>query len=197
MASRAAANAAAAAGRYGKLWGRGCETFSPSERRVLSVRGEGATNYLQGLVTCDLLAEPRPPREEYDVDAVAKKAVEDGVGDASADATVEPVVPVAFTSRMRSACFLDNRGRILTDALLWKRLVGGASDPPKTGEGEEAEEDVVVGEAREVGGEPRASAPSRGSRPRPARRATQAACARPACGARGRQTARRRSAAAP
>ena len=142
MASRAAANAAAAAGRYGKLWGRGCETFSPSERRVLSVRGEGATNYLQGLVTCDLLAEPRPPREEYDVDAVAKKAVEDGVGDASADATVEPVVPVAFTSRMRSACFLDNRGRILTDALLWKRLVGGASDPPKTGEGEEAEEDV-------------------------------------------------------
>ncbi len=31
------------------------------------------------------------------------------------------IPPVRFTSQLRSTCFLDHRGRILTDALLWKR----------------------------------------------------------------------------
>jgi folate-binding protein YgfZ len=134
-AKAAAAAAAAAAGRYGKLWGRGHETFSPEARRILSVRGSGATKYLQGLVTCDLLAQPPAPRDEYDVDeaiarasAAAEKEKENESGDSSTGGSIEPVVPVSFTDRMRSACFLDNRGRILTDALLWKRPVDSASD---------------------------------------------------------------------
>ena len=60
-----ATTALAAAARYGKLWGRGHETFSKSTRRILAVKGNGsnATNYLQGLVTCDLNKEPDAPRE--------------------------------------------------------------------------------------------------------------------------------------
>lgn len=134
MVSSAAHRAAAAAGRFGKLWGRGHETFPASDRRILSVSGPGATKYLQGLVTCDLLSDPPQPREEYDVDShaasVAKRAME------AQDATPPQVpdvrekeVPVRFDSRMRSACFLDHRGRIVTDALLWKRPVAGALEP--------------------------------------------------------------------
>ena len=141
-AKAAAAAAAAAAGRYGKLWGRGHETFSPDARRVLSVKGKGATAYLQGLVTCDLLTQPPKPRDEYDVaEAVARAATaaaateakenEDGAsavnGDEGGTGPIEPVVPVSFTDRMRAACFLDHRGRILTDALLWKRPAGKGS----------------------------------------------------------------------
>ena len=135
-AKAAAAAAAAAAGRYGKLWGRGHETFSPEARRILSVKGSGATKYLQGLVTCDLLKQPPAPRDEYDVDeaiAKAKAAAEkedknsNANGDNGSVGPIEPVVPVSFTDKMRSACFLDNRGRILTDALLWKCPSGSSS----------------------------------------------------------------------
>ena len=31
------------------------------------------------------------------------------------------IPPIKFTSKMRSTCFLDQKGRILTDALLWKK----------------------------------------------------------------------------
>ena len=142
-AKAAAAAAAAAAGRYGKLWGRGHETFSPECRRILSVKGKGATAYLQGLVTCDLLTQPPKPRDEYDVDqavakvsaaAEAKENEEDGTSNGSGDeGPIEPVVPVSFTDRMRAACFLDHRGRILTDALLWKRPAGNKSSSNNSG----------------------------------------------------------------
>ena len=108
---------ASAATKYGKLWGRGYETFK--SRRILSVSGtaDHATTYLQGLVTSDLLSEPRAPREEEE-DAMMSAREEQ---QPSKPEGVEEEVPVKFTSKMRSTCFLDHRGRILTDAILWKR----------------------------------------------------------------------------
>mmetsp|Transcript_18 Transcript_18/g.34 ORF Transcript_18/g.34 Transcript_18/m.34 type:complete len:429 (+) Transcript_18:72-1358(+) len=93
----------ATASRFGRLWGRGHETFSPTLRRVLSVKGASATTYLQGLVTSDLEQDPSPPvPPELD-------------GPPPAD---DPVVE--FNPILRSTCFLDGKGRILTDAFLWK-----------------------------------------------------------------------------
>ena len=102
--------------RYGKLWGRGHETFSSEFRRVISVKGkrDNATTYLQGLVTCDLRSDPIPPRDTA-VDNAQPKA-------ADAKENDEPPLPeVKFSPNLRSACFLDQRGRVLTDALLWSR----------------------------------------------------------------------------
>eukprot|EP00521_Asterionellopsis_glacialis_P009811 CAMPEP_0195288792 /NCGR_PEP_ID=MMETSP0707-20130614/5311_1 /TAXON_ID=33640 /ORGANISM="Asterionellopsis glacialis, Strain CCMP134" /LENGTH=496 /DNA_ID=CAMNT_0040348697 /DNA_START=18 /DNA_END=1508 /DNA_ORIENTATION=- len=115
MASSGANNAktimAAAAGRFGKLWGLGHESFNPSVRRILSVKGKGATPYLQGLITCDLTSEPQAPRPEYKWEKPKDIPEEE-------QAQLPP--DVEFTSRMRSACFLDQKGRIVTDAFLWK-----------------------------------------------------------------------------
>lgn len=103
-------------GNFGRLWRPGHESFtagsSSSARRILQVQGAGATTYLQGLITCDLLAAPTPPREEVvDPAAIAAAAVE---GNTSS------TPPVEFSDKLRSACFLDSKGRILTDSLLWK-----------------------------------------------------------------------------
>jgi folate-binding protein YgfZ len=108
-------NLASAAMRYGKLWGRGHETFPKSLRRILSVKGKGdnPTKYLQGLLTCDLRAEPGQPRAQHDPSMVEGEKNDSGSDD------IPP--PIKFTSKMRAACFLDQKGRILTDALLWKR----------------------------------------------------------------------------
>lgn len=108
-------NLAAAAMRYGKLWGRGHETFSKATRRILSVKGKGdnATKYLQGLVTCDLRSQPPAPLiSQVDIGSNAEN---------SDKAEGPPPVDVKFTKKMRSTCFLDQKGRIMTDALLWKR----------------------------------------------------------------------------
>ena len=120
-----ATSALAAAARYGKLWGRGHETFSKSVRRILAVKGKGEnpTTYLQGLVTCDLKKEPNPPRE------VAVSVVYKDEKDAEKEQELvssenmeglPPPIDVEFTSKMRSTCFLDVKGRVLTDAILWK-----------------------------------------------------------------------------
>ena len=108
----------AAATKYGKLWGRGYETFK--SRRILSVYGKSdhATTYLQGLVTSDLTSEPRAPREEEEDTFLASRGREPKQ---QPEEVEEEEVPVKFTSKMRSTCFLDHRGRILTDAILWKR----------------------------------------------------------------------------
>ena len=129
MAYRAATVlAASASSKYGALWGRGFETFK--NRRILSVSGadDHATTYLQGLVTADLNSEPSPPREETmdSVHALAAKNGDTESGTDTADEPEEEEVPVRFTSKMRSATFLDHRGRIITDALLWKRHPEGA-----------------------------------------------------------------------
>eukprot|EP00985_Skeletonema_marinoi_P016481 scaffold8881_cov199-Skeletonema_marinoi.AAC.10 len=129
MAYRAASVLAAGASKYGALWGRGYETFK--NRRILSVSGVGdhATTYLQGLVTADLNSEPSAPREEVMDSVHALNAKNSGMEPGAAapdDEPEEEEVPVQFTKKLRSATFLDHRGRILTDALLWKRNPEGA-----------------------------------------------------------------------
>ena len=94
------------ASRFGRLWGRSHETFTPSLRRILSVKGASATTYLQGLVTSDLTTDPTPPISH----------LTQGDGPPPDD---DPVVE--FNPNLRSTCFLDNKGRILTDAFLWKQ----------------------------------------------------------------------------
>mmetsp|Transcript_18298 Transcript_18298/g.42125 ORF Transcript_18298/g.42125 Transcript_18298/m.42125 type:complete len:500 (-) Transcript_18298:86-1585(-) len=98
------------AGNFGRLWKRGHESFSHDSRRILSVRGKGATTYLQGLVTCDLLSPPIPPREEKETDKIETEN----------DSNSAEMHGVDFSDHLRSACFLDSKGRILTDSLLWK-----------------------------------------------------------------------------
>jgi folate-binding protein YgfZ len=100
------------AGNFGRLWRPGHESFtagSSSARRILQVQGAGATTYLQGLITCDLLAAPTPPREEPVAESSSVVVDDDNA-----------LPPVEFSDRLRSACFLDSKGRILTDSLLWK-----------------------------------------------------------------------------
>jgi folate-binding protein YgfZ len=99
------------AGNFGRLWKRGHESFSPDSRRILSVQGTGATAYLQGLVTSDLLTPPTPPREEKE--AANNTEVEN-------DSDSAETHGVDFSDQLRSTCFLDAKGRILTDSLLWK-----------------------------------------------------------------------------
>jgi len=130
---------ATAASRFGNLWGRSHETFSPKLRRILSVKGTGdhATKYLQGLVTCDLRSEPTTPRNihrqlknEFACNSVTAKG-ETIANNASYTKEINneilpkvkgpPQLDIKFTSNMRAACFLDAKGRILTDAILWKR----------------------------------------------------------------------------
>mmetsp|Transcript_8232 Transcript_8232/g.12396 ORF Transcript_8232/g.12396 Transcript_8232/m.12396 type:complete len:517 (+) Transcript_8232:101-1651(+) len=122
---------AAAAARYGKLWGRGHETFPKSLRRILSVKGKGQhpTKYLQGLVTCDLQSEPRHPREvplPKSSNSASNSEKESDLVDENGNEGPPPV-EVEFTSKMRSACFLDQKGRVLTDAILWKFPFGNDS----------------------------------------------------------------------
>jgi folate-binding protein YgfZ len=131
-----AKNLAAAALRYGKLWGRGHETFPQSTRRILSIKGKGdnPTKYLQGLVTCDLLSEPTAPRIQTEKE-IERNLMESGDGDGDGNDEME-IPPINFTSKMRSTCFLDQKGRILTDALLWKK-------PFENGKSTELESDNV------------------------------------------------------
>jgi len=108
----------AAAGRFGRLWGRASESFAPTARRILAVKGKGATSYLQGLVTSDLLSPPVPPRPEK------------SLGEAKENGATEPSEPQQHPlpnlddlykgDQLRSTCFLDHKGRIVTDSLLWK-----------------------------------------------------------------------------
>lgn len=125
-----ASSLAATLGRYGNLWGRGHETFPKSLRRILSIKGKGehATKFLQGLVTSDLNSEPNVPRMEPlttdssgSSESIGAKA-ETGAESAT-DISMPPPVEVEFTSKMRSTCFLDQKGRILTDAILWKNTI--------------------------------------------------------------------------
>lgn len=150
----ASSSLAAAAARYGKLWGRGHETFPRSLRRILSVKGKGEnpTKFLQGLVTCDLKSEPTSPRPVELKENILRDNIggeESGGNNASeGEGETFPPVDVKFTSKMRSTCFLDQKGRILTDALLWRKpfvdIDVGAEDkdtdaPPIVDEDEEME----------------------------------------------------------
>jgi transferase CAF17, mitochondrial len=88
---------------YGRLWGRGYEILR--DRRIVRIVGPGADKYLQNLVTSNVLLDSPPslPRRE----------------DVTTDNNSE-IPPVVFNPQLRSTCFLDPKGRIVTDALLWK-----------------------------------------------------------------------------
>jgi folate-binding protein YgfZ len=99
-------------------------------RRILSVKGKGATTYLQGLVTSDLLSAPTPPvAEPIDtkqpglpkrLQHTSSSTAEDGTAEPDSADTTEPNQTVEFSEKLRSTCFLDNKGRIVSDSLLWK-----------------------------------------------------------------------------
>lgn len=93
------------ASRFGRLWGRGHETFTPSLRRILSVQGPSAKSYLQGLVTSDLNKDAPPPAPQI-------------LTETSPPGQDDPIIE--FNPNLWSTCFLDNKGRILTDAFVWK-----------------------------------------------------------------------------
>jgi transferase CAF17, mitochondrial len=116
--------AAAASGSFGRLWGRAHEVLGPEMRRVLRVSGPGATTYLQGLVTCDLTQPPTPPRTEQAVDAQSTGSsslpTSYGIEGEAGQESLLPEQSVVFDEELRAACFLDNKGRIVTDALLWR-----------------------------------------------------------------------------
>ena len=103
-------------GSFGRLWGRGHETFLPDQRRILSISGKGATNYLQGLVTSDLLSEPTPPRPEPVGDR--QPGIPEEYQRTAAD--YESLPKIEFSTKCRATCFLGNKGRAVTDSLLWK-----------------------------------------------------------------------------
>lgn len=116
-----------AALKYGKLWGRGHETFPKSLRRILSVKGQGdaPTQFLQGLVTCDLFSNPKPPRATQDASLINNDNNQNDDHNQQQkqqhqhQGQIENPT-IQFNSNVHSTCFLDPKGRILTDALLWK-----------------------------------------------------------------------------
>lgn len=95
-------------GSFGRLWSRGHETLK--SRRILSVSGSGATTYLQGLVTSDLQSAPIAPSPEP----------QDSQANPQETGQPETDHVVTFNENLRSTCFLDHKGRIVTDSLLWK-----------------------------------------------------------------------------
>jgi transferase CAF17, mitochondrial len=116
-------------GHYGRLWGRGYEVLTAGGgasgaaagpaaaghgRVVLRVQGSDATKFLQNLVTANLTAPPIIPMPEP-IDAVLP-----GVPKYVQDQMRQENHAIEFAPYLRAACFLDLRGRIVTDALLWQ-----------------------------------------------------------------------------
>ena len=95
---------------FGRLWGKGYETRLA--RQIISIQGSGATSYLQNLVTSDLHTPPVPPKPE------APDAPRPGVPKRVLEQ--QETNTVTFRDHLRSTCFLDNKGRVVSDALLWK-----------------------------------------------------------------------------
>jgi transferase CAF17, mitochondrial len=136
MASNAAAAAAAASriggssssskkvwGSFGRLWGRGYEHLV--DRTILQVHGPGATTYLQNLVTSDLLHPPTLPTPEAPDHVVPgvpkhlqKPPQQQQPSPEQEEQQQQPAVE--FNLNLRPTCFLDPRGRIVSDAMLWK-----------------------------------------------------------------------------
>ena len=63
------------AGHFGRLWSRGWETLTPHSRRILSIEGQHATTFLQGLITSDITQLPTSiPFEEKETEKVEKES---------------------------------------------------------------------------------------------------------------------------
>jgi folate-binding protein YgfZ len=129
--SASAANkAVSVAGGFGRLWGRGHENLGSDLRRIISVKGKAATTYLQGLVTSDLGTAPVPPKAEpigTKQPGLPRRLQNTGVPNPSStddtpdgESAAEADQTVEFSDKLRSTCFLDHKGRIISDSLLWK-----------------------------------------------------------------------------
>ena len=89
----------ALARQWGKLWGKGHETITNDLRRIISVQGSGATTYLQGLVTSNLM-EPPPPPKDY------VQLWQEGLEVPPNDAPMEDNMPISFNPAQigRASC---------------------------------------------------------------------------------------------
>ena len=107
---------------YGRLWGRGYEDLM--DRQIIHIKGLGATKYLQNLITSNLMSDvpPTAPRPEVaDESNLATTTTSNTGTTTTTPPTEQPPLPeVKFNPNLRSTCFLDPKGRIITDALLWK-----------------------------------------------------------------------------
>ena len=113
-----------ATGQFGKLWSKGHETLL--NRRIIAILPKplkslkskstpmtsATTTFLQGLLTSDLQTSPPSPRPWM-------TNVDDHFKEESSSSET--------SSLLRSTCFLDHKGRVLTDALLWKVRAAGIS----------------------------------------------------------------------
>lgn len=103
-------------GSFGRLWGRGHERLE--QRKIWRIQGPGATTYLQNLVTSNLLASSMllPRAEPFDavVPSVPKRLQ-------PPTSEQQPPRAVEFNTQLQATCFLDPKGRVITDALLWKQ----------------------------------------------------------------------------
>lgn len=121
MASQLNQSSSTLARQWGMLWGKGHENLGNGLRRILSVQGSGATTYLQGLVTSDLLKPPEPPNDYIQLWHKGLDQIETAEPiHAPEPPVVNDELPIQFNTNLRATCFLDHKGRILTDALLWK-----------------------------------------------------------------------------
>ena len=109
-------------GQYGKLWSKGHETLInrriiailPKSKKSTAAKNTSATTtFLQGLITSDLHTPPPLPRP-WIVDPT--NGDDNGSDNNSSSSLL-----------LRSTCFLDHRGRVLTDALLWNVHAGISS----------------------------------------------------------------------
>lgn len=101
----------------GRLWAKGHETFSAATRRILSVTGKGAQTYLQGLITCDLTESPPDFRSRFNPKFTYRRS---NATDAESDSSYQESTVPKPSDTLRSACFIDQRGRAVSDAMLWK-----------------------------------------------------------------------------
>jgi folate-binding protein YgfZ len=112
------------AGRYfGRLWSRGYESLLVKDRSVICIQGKGSGKYLQGLTTNDVLLQSgckveQLPRSEIPLPSGVD---DDDDEEEQHHHNQEQQQPIpTFNPRLQPTCFLDERGRILTDGMLWK-----------------------------------------------------------------------------
>lgn len=108
-------------GSFGRLWGRGHEILH--HHGIVKIHGPGATAFLQNLITCDLNKLPIPPKPEppdTQVPGLPPQYRDFPRSENNTDDDDPSQALVEFNPNLRSTCFLDPKGRVLTDALLWK-----------------------------------------------------------------------------
>jgi folate-binding protein YgfZ len=107
-------------GSFGRLWGRGHEILH--HHGIVKIQGPGATAFLQNLITSDLNKLPIPPKPEppdTHVPGLPPQYRDFPINSENNDSDPSKAL-VEFNPNLRTTCFLDPKGRVVTDALLWK-----------------------------------------------------------------------------